>query len=241
MGKESRVAGVLGGLGPAATIDFMHRVLALGDVQTEQGHVRLLVDQNPAVPNRQQAILADGTSPAHALARMAQGLERAGADFLVMPCNTAHAWEADIRAATSLPFVSIVDVTTNAVPDDVGAVGILETPACRQAGIYARACSRVGLDLVALSDRECEQLMDVAYAVKRGDTGTAQSSVVRQLATSLVDRGARAIIVACTEVPLVLDADDVEVPLIESTDALARATVAIARGEAPLPSRQEQD
>lgn len=239
MGNSGPVAGVLGGLGPAATIDFMRRVLELSDAATEQEHVRLLVDQNPAVPNRQRALLESGESPGPALAAMAQGLERAGADFLVMACNTAHAWQADICAATSLPFLSIVDASIAAIPAGIAAVGVLETPACRASGLYARALSAGAFEYVAMTDDECERLMDVAYAVKRGDRGARHVAAAGKLAAALVDRGARAIIVACTEVPLVLDAQAVAVPLVVSTDALARATIAIANGALPLPARQD--
>ena len=240
MQNRERIAGVLGGLGPAATIDFMHRVLALGNAANEQQHVRLLVDQNPGVPNRQQAILEGGASPGPALAAMAAGLERAGADFLVMPCNTAHAWQDDIAAATALPLISIVDASVREIPDGITAIGVLETPACRKAGIYGRALAIAGADYVELTDGECAKLMDVAYAVKAGDCGAMQRETSRGLAAALAHRGARAIIVACTEVPLVLDEQDVNVPLVVSTDALARATIAIARGEMPLPAPQEQ-
>lgn len=236
MDDNDRVAGVLGGLGPAATIDFMRRVLAFCDASTEQQHVRLLVDQNPAVPNRQQAILADGVSPGPALAAMAAGLERAGADFLVMPCNTAHAWQDDIIAATSVPFVSIVDASVVAIPGGTTALGVLETPACKKAGVYAGALAKAGVDYLELTDAECAQLMEVAYAVKQGDCGAAQQAVAKGLAAALADRGARAIIVACTELPLVLGDDDASVPLVVSTDALARTTIAIARGEVALPA-----
>lgn len=240
MQNTGRVAGVLGGLGPAATIDFMHRVLALSDAASEQQHVRLLVDQNPGVPNRQQAILENGVSPGPELAAMAAGLERAGADFLVMPCNTAHAWQDEIAAATSLPFVSIVDATVREIPGGIAAAGVLETPACRKAGVYRRALANAGVDYVELSDSECAKLMDVAYAVKAGDCGAMQRETTQGLAAALARRGARAIIVACTEVPLVLDVQDTSVPLVVSTDALARATIAIARGEMRLPAPQEQ-
>lgn len=238
MRRKDRVAGVLGGLGPAATIDFMRRVLALTPAASEQGHVRLLVDQNPGVPDRQHAVLDGGDSPGPALAGMAAGLERAGADFLVMPCNTAHAWQDDIVAATALPFVSIIDASVRAIPGAAGPVGVLETPACKQAGVYATALAAAGIDYVGLSDAECADLLQVARAVKRGDCDTRQRAVAKALAAALAARGARAIIVACTELPLVLDERDVDVPLVVSTDALARTTIAIARGEMPLPELQ---
>ena len=236
MREKNLVAGVIGGLGPAATIDFLRRVLELTPAETEQDHIRLLVDQNPRVPNRQQAILENGSSPGPALADMAAGLERAGADFLVMPCNTAHAFARDITHAVSIPLVSIVDSTLESVTADVRTIGVLETPACRKAELYDNALNAAGRACIRLEASDCDVLMEVAYAVKRGDYGSVQKAAARQLAESLVARGAGAIIVACNELPLVLNDKDVSVPLIVTTDALARKTIALARGDLPLPA-----
>jgi aspartate racemase len=100
-------AGVLGGMGPDATVDFMAKVIAATSAETDQDHARMLVDHNPKVPNRQAALLANGEDPGPAMAAMAKGLQDAGADFLVMPCNTAHAFARDIRDAVSIPLISI--------------------------------------------------------------------------------------------------------------------------------------
>lgn len=233
-------AGVLGGLGPAATIDFMRRVLELTPAETDQEHIRMIVDQNPTLPSRQRAILDGGESPAEGLAEMASGLEAAGAHFLVMPCNTAHVYAADIVCATRIPFVSIVDVTIDALGNEAGPVGLLETPALAAAGLYRDALAARGVDCVVLDDGDCDRLMEFAYAVKQGNVGAAIRAGMKALAAGLVARGAGAIVAACTEVPLVLSANEVAVPLIESTDALARETVAIALGDAPLPPRNEE-
>lgn len=236
MAEMSRIAGVLGGLGPAATVDFMQRVIDLTPAQREQDHVHLLVDQNPAVPNRQDAILDDQESPAPELAKMASRLEKAGADFLVMPCNTAHAFQRDIIEAVTIPFLSIVDATLQNLPATCRRVGILETPACRKAGLYEEALAVSGKARATLSDDECKHLMDIAYRVKSGRLESADQTEIKHLVAALLAQGAEAIIVACTEIPLLLKDEDVDVPLVSTTDALARLTIAIARGETPLPA-----
>jgi uncharacterized protein YdgA (DUF945 family) len=106
-----RNIGVMGGMGPAATADFLGKLLALSGAARDQDHPRILVDCDPTIPERHAAIRGEGPSPAPRLVAMAEGLERAGAEVLCMPCNTAHAFEADIRAATKLPFVSITEQT----------------------------------------------------------------------------------------------------------------------------------
>ena len=122
--RRSLAVGVLGGMGPEATVDFMTRVLAATPARVDQEHIRMLVDHNPGIPDRHAAIAGTGPDIGPELAAMARGLEAAGADFLVMVCNTAHAYTEAIRTAVSIPFVSIVDVVMAAI---VGAAGLRPT------------------------------------------------------------------------------------------------------------------
>ncbi len=133
-----KVVGVIGGMGPDATVDFMSSVIAFTDAAQDQDHVRMLVDNNPAVPCRQQALLGNGEDPGPVMARMARGLEAAGADFLVMPCNTAHAFADAVRSAASIPLLSIVDVTVAACSGHA-LVGMLATRGCLEARVYQDA------------------------------------------------------------------------------------------------------
>jgi aspartate racemase len=224
-----KTAGVLGGMGPDATVDFMAKVIAATPASKDQDHVRLLVDQNPKVPNRQAAQAGAGEDPGPAMAAMAKGLESAGADFLVMPCNTAHAFADRVRDAVSIPLVSIIDVTVDACRE-YGVIGVLTTRACLDAGLYQAAFAAAGLDAVLQDEAEIEELMRLVTAIKAGDQGESIAHDMQSLAGALVDRGAKAIIAACTEIPLVLTPDMLDVPLVSSTDVLAETTVAIATG-----------
>lgn len=237
MGDVALLAGVLGGLGPGATIDFLHRVVALTPAVTDQDHVHLLVDQNPTVPDRQDAILHDGDSSGPALAKMAAGLEASGCNFLVMPCNTAHAFQDDIVAAVDIPFISIVDVTIDAIPKDTSTIGLMATPACVHAGIYQSVLSARGLDFVLHDSDQLNDLMGLIYAVKSADWNRATVTSMQALANALVSRGAEAVIMACTEIPLLLNQDNMKVHLVSSTEELARRTVCLARGELSLPTQ----
>ena len=229
--SAGKTAGVLGGMGPDATVDFMAKVIALTPAGKDQDHIPMLVDHNPHVPNRQDHILGRGEDPGPALAAMAMRLEQAGADFLVIPCNTAQAYEQDILDAVSIPLVSIIEETTafvREVAPDAKAVGVLATVGCLQAELYQRALSAAGLLPVLPDSGEVQQLMTLVNGVKAGinDDGTRQS--MRELANALVTRGADAIIAGCTEIPLVLDESMLDVPLISSTDVLAQKTVRLA-------------
>jgi aspartate racemase len=172
MNQRGLTVGVLGGMGPDATIDFMSDVLRLTDAEKDQDHIHLVVDQNPAVPNRQQAIRSGTEEVGLALASMARRLEAAGADFLVMPCNTAHAFEASIRAATNRPFISIIEVSIAAVGKLLAAdghVGIMATDGLMDTGIYQRALSAAGFPSLLPQTPQQGDLMGLIHRIKAGD------------------------------------------------------------------------
>jgi aspartate racemase len=237
------VVGVLGGLGPEATHDFLGKVLASTGAGTDQEHLHILIDCNPKVPNRNEAIAGRGPSAGPALAAMARRLEAAGADFLVMPCNTASYYQPEIEAAASVPFVGIVPETCQVVRERLAGsarVGILAAGGCRQARLYEQALEAMGLVSVSSSEAEQARFMELLYSIKAGDRSMAIQSGVRALGEALIDRGAELVIAGCTEVPLVLRDGDLSRPLVDSTAELARATVAYAKRRRLLPALRRQ-
>ena len=227
--ERSRTVGILGGMGPEATLDFMHRLIALTPAVTDADHIHMLVDNNPHVPSRQAAILDDGIDPGPTLVKMAKQLEAAGADVLVMPCNTAHAWQDDIVAATAIPFVSIIDETV-ARCVEFERVGLLATRACLRSELYqAKFAAAADKTLLLPTDEELAEFTRLIAIIKTGEKDAAVGVAMQALAERLCERGAQAVIAGCTEIPLVLDVGALSVPLLSSTDILAEATVAIAR------------
>ena len=236
--QEPLTVGVLGGMGPQATVDFMHEVIARTPASGDQDHLRLLVDSNPRVPDRQAAIRGDDTAVRVALREMATGLELQGADFLVMPCNTAHAFVADAVAVVGIPFISIIDDPPEAATEAAGETrraGLLATDACLISGVYQQAAAVADLELVTPADSAQAECMQLIRAVKGGDTGADVRKAMLALARSLVEDGVAAIIAGCTEIPLVLEDDVDGVRLISSTDVLAQKTVDYGLRRLPLP------
>ncbi len=236
--KDDLTVGIVGGMGPEATLDLFAKILGHTAARTDQEHLRLIIDNDPKVPNRHDAIAGRIPSVGPRLAATACGLERAGADFVVMACNTAHAFEADVRAALTVPFVSIIEETCNEVLRRVGgaaSVGLLAAKGCLDAGLYQKALAGHGIEVVVPA--ETERFMKLLYAIKSGDRAAPVRAAMRGLAGGLVERGAAAIIAGCTEVPLVLSDGDLAAPVIDSTDVLARRCVAYARYREPLPAR----
>ncbi len=233
MTGRSVSVGVLGGMGPAATLDFLQKLLAATPARTDQDHLRVLVDSNPKLPDRNAAIAGRGPSPGPGLASMARGLEASGADVLVMACNTAHAFEPDIRGAVKIPFLSMIEATVEAVlqrSPGVRRVGLLAAAGCLDAGLYQAAFAAHGVRTLEPRDALRERFMALVYRIKAGETGPAARAEMASIGAALVAQGAEALAAACTEVPLVLDPSDVSVPLTDSTDALVAKTSAFARG-----------
>jgi len=216
MGK---VLGVLGGMGPAATVAFLARVQALTPAQGDEDHIRIIADINPQVPDRNRAPDAAEKT----LGQMAMRLRDAGAQVLAMPCNTAHAQAAGIRKS-GLPFIDMIAETTEvATSSDAKKVGVLATPGGE--ALYTKALQGKGARIVRLTGAAREGFMACVYAVKRGDVGEAPRAEMRRLAATLVAAGAEVVIAGCTEVPLLIGAADVSVPFVDSAEVLAAVCV----------------
>jgi aspartate racemase len=233
-----KTIGILGGMGPEATLDLYGKIIALTRAERDQDHLRVVIDSNPKVPDRNRAIAGTGESCGPALAAMARTLERAGADFLAMACNTAHAFAAEIRAATRLPFVDMIAETGDAVARAVPSgrrIGLLAAQGCLEAGLYQRALADRGFAVLTLEPEDQRAFMRLIYRIKAGDTGAELRQAMLALARSLFARGAELLVAGCTEVPLVVATANLPGPMIDATAVLAERCIAYARGEAVLP------
>jgi aspartate racemase len=217
----SKILGVLGGMGPAATLDFLAKLQAATPAKREQDHIRVLVDINPKVPDRNLA----EADPGPVLAAMAAGLRDGGAQVLAIACNTAHAFAEAVKAS-GLPLVDMLE-TAGLAAEAAGArrVGVLGTGLALS--LYRQRLSHQGLEVVTLDDHEQVEFMALLYRIKLGDLSGESRTAMAALAHRLVGKGAQALIAGCTEVPLVLSGDELSIPFIDATDALARRCVAM--------------
>ena len=233
MSGAERTLGVLGGMGPAATLDFLAKLQRATPAVVDQDHLRVLVDLNPKVPDRNAALAGTGRSPGPVLAAMAAGLERAGADGLVMVCNSAHAFTGDIRAALiRTPLIGIIEQTVTAVRREhpqVRRVGLLAAAACLDARLYQDAFEAAGVAVTAPEGELRARFMALLYRIKAAELGSAARADMAAIAQTLIDQGAELIVSGCTEVPLVLGSADLQAPLVDSTDVLVAAALAFAR------------
>ncbi|WP_421707308.1 aspartate/glutamate racemase family protein [Algihabitans sp.] len=220
--------GILGGMGPEATVLLMARVLAATPAEDDRDHVPLLVDCNSQVPSRIEALIeGTGESPGPVLAAMAERLVAMGATALAMPCNTAHAYLPDIRAAAGgVPVLDMIGLTVERLANlqpKPERVGMLASTAIQITGLYGEALGRHGMQ--ALFPRRQPEVMEVIRAVKRGSNGAAERAALAEIAASLVEEGADALAIACTEISVIADCLPEVKPSLDAIDVLADAIV----------------
>ena len=223
--------GVLGGMGPLATVDFFSKVISETPAQGDADHVPMLIQSDPRIAPRPAAILGDGRSPLLELLAARDRLISAGARALAMPCNTAHFWYADLLKGCSVPFLSIVDASVielSLLADAGSTIGIIATRATLAAQIFDPELIRSGYKVMLPEDHVMNTLvLPGIERVKAGDTSHG-GQLFEQAVQALLQHGARAVVLACTETPLALDAikSQLRIHCVDSTAALARSCVA---------------
>ncbi len=230
MSNTVDIVGVLGGMGPLATIDFQRKVLAATHAECDQDHVPLIICSIPQIPDRTAAFQGSGKSPLDAMVASGLRLKAAGATMVVVPCNTAHLWYDELRSALQMPMLHMLDIALREAFDLAGRdvpFGILATDGTLSSGLYTdhSASKAAGLDWVRPTPIEMrEHVTPGIEAVKAGRLAQGRQHFTT-VASALRQRGAKAVVMGCTEIPAVLDAESAGVPVIDPTAALARAAV----------------
>ena len=233
-GSGSReIIGILGGMGPAATADFYSKLVSMTPVHSDQDHLRTVIWSDPTIPDRTDALLGLGPDPTPLLLHGCRVLRKAGATVIAIPCNTAHAFVPRIADRVGLPIIHMIDEVARhlaALDPPVRTAGLLATTGTVRAGLYQEWLARVGVSLV-LPDpaSQDEEVMAAIRAVKAGERGIVAAEPLRRAANRLIDRGAQAIIAGCTEIPLGLSAEAIQVPLLDPAVVLARALIRRSR------------
>ncbi|MER6868677.1 amino acid racemase [Amycolatopsis sp. NPDC000673] len=229
LGGDGPLVGILGGMGPAATADFYAKLVRATPASRDQEHVRAVIWSDPLIPDRTEALLGGGPDPTPALLRGAMRLVEAGADMIVVPCNTAHAFLPRVARRIDVPIVDMIGAAAAAaarMKPAFAAVGLLATTGTVRAGLYQDRLRQVGITVLVPSLVEQDEwVMPAIRAVK---AGAAPGPLLAAAAEKLIERGAAAMIAGCTEVPLGLP-EALRVPVIDPAVALAEAVVARVR------------
>ncbi len=232
MNKSEKTVGVIGGMGPEATVEFMRRLIAIVPAKDDADHLHVIADNNPKIPSRIKALIeGGGEDPVPVLIAMARGLETAGADFLTIPCNTAHYYLPQIAGAVRIPVLDVVDLTIaklRALDTKPERIGMLASTAVRLVGLFEKRFAAAGFTAIFPDEETESRLLDIIRAVKAGHTTPSHQRTYDAIAKRLAEDGADAFLVACTELSL-LPKPDVIPPVFDTLDVLVEATALAAR------------
>ena len=227
-----KIIGILGGMGPEATIDLFYKIIKYTPAEKDQDHLRIIIDNNPKIPDRTAAILGKGEDPLPALQETAQNLEKAGADFIVIPCNTAHYFLSSIQESVNIPVLNMIEETAKETKKripQIKKVGLLASIGVYKSEIYHQHFKKFNIEVISPEEKDRGKVMKVIYTVKAGDLSEEVKKNILKITQKLIDKGAEAVIAGCTEIPLILKEEDILFPLIDPTQVLAKIAVQKAR------------
>jgi len=228
-----KVIGILGGMGPEATVDLFYRIIRATPAQKDQDHPRTIIYSNSKVPDRTAAILGDGPSPVPEMLKAARALEVAGADFIIIPCNTAYHFIDELRDGVGIPILHMIEVSAQRVQEELPTVkrtGLIATTGTVKSGIYHRSFSNTGVEIITPNEKFQREAMKAIYErIKSGDL-KGGGEIIRDVADNLLENGAQIVLCGCTEVSLVLKDGDIPVPVVDPLQILAETAVKVALG-----------
>jgi aspartate racemase len=224
-----RMVGIFGGMGPEATANLYGEIVRLTPAKKDQDHLPTLIYSRPQVPDRSTCIKSGSREIVPYLVEAVQRLERGGASFIVIPCNTVHYYYADMQKAVSIPVLNMIEETVDAVKREhptARTVGLLASNGTVQSRLYEDAFARRGLKVI-LPTEHVQQccVMDAVYSIKSGGSKAEQARLLKRAGDELVTRGADVLVLGCTEIPLAFDSKRARAPVINATQVLALAAI----------------
>ncbi len=221
-----KTIGIMGGMGPLATVDLMNKIIRLTPAKNDQDHIHMIVDNYPQIPDRTSAIMGTGMNPLPFMKQSAKKLEAAGAELIAIACNTAHYYLHEIQAAINIPIINMPKETVRFI-DEVGlrSVALLATDGTMATKLYQKFLRESKIAVVEPDEITQVSVMEGIYAVKAGDI-TKGKNLLFQASQTMIDKGAEAVIAGCTEIPLVLSELD-GIKIIDPSHILAQKVVDI--------------
>ena len=223
-----RILGILGGMGPEATVDFYREIVSLTPASRDQDHIPTLIHSNTMIPDRTAAILGCGTDPFPLLLESARLLEHAGAGIIAIPCNTAHHYLEQLREQMSVPILNMIGEVLRELRTrypDTSTVGLLASTGTVSARIYQSAFEPAGIAVSTPRQADQDHVMTAIRDVKAGRNYAENRRRLIDVCVNLEASGAEAVVLGCTELPLLLNEIPVGIPVLNSTRILAQAAV----------------
>ena len=228
MNEEKKILGILGGMGPLATADLYKKIVLLTQADNDNAHIHTIIDSDTGIADRTAAILSGGRDPLPEMLAARDRLIRAGAQCLIMPCNTAHYFLDALKKDCPVPFLNMLDAaaSTSARQFPGKKAVILATKGTLATGLYSRALEKAGIPFLEPSEEEKDVLTYLIYDIVKASRPLSEGTpLFIKLLRGLKDRGADYFILGCTELPILAMEVPDEGPFIDPTAELARAAI----------------
>ena len=226
-----KTIGILGGMGPLATCDLFKKIVGIEQAASDQAHLRVIVDSNTNIPDRTAAILRGGEDPLPEMCKSAGLLMQAGADVLIMPCNTAHYFYDAIVERTGAKLLHMPRETAKTLKEaGIKTAGLLATDGTIQAGVYKSACDALGVRLLTPSKEKQAAVMGIIYDGVKATNPDYRADGFLAAVDELRAAGAETLILGCTELPLAYSYFHLSFPHVDPTLVLAVKAVEAAGG-----------
>lgn len=235
---KEKVIGILGGMGPEATADLFVRIIRETPAKKDQEHLRVIVDNNPKIPDRTAAILGEGVSPVSEMIKTAKNLEKSGADFIVMPCITSHYYFEELKKSVKVPILNMVELTAQNISKNfpkTKKAGLLGTTGTVKSRLFDKWLNKFGVEMIYPSKTFQGKIMEAIYDYIKAGKILKGKEIVVNVANHLIKLGADIIICGCTEISLVLKNGDITKPVIDPMQILAQTAVKVALGKMSIP------
>lgn len=222
-----QVLGIVGGMGPLATVELFRLLVETTKSENDAGHIRILIDNNTGIPDRTSSIIGNGASPVPYIVESAKGLRSLGANYILIPCNTSHYYYDQIQREIDIPVINMVEETAKEISEKkYKKVGILATTGTIAGQVYDRYLCERNIELIKPSESQQIAVMDYIYnGVKAGNKAYDVKRFVNTI-DDLYKRGAETIILACTEINVGLSMYNIKTAsIIEPMKVLAKKAV----------------
>lgn len=227
---RTKTIGILGGMGPEATLLFFKKILANTMATKDQDHARLVIYNDPQIPERLPAIEGKGENPLPMMIKGIYTLKRAGADFVVIPCVTAHYFLPQLQKRKILPIISIIEATISYIKENYGiinCVGLMAALGTIKTELFQKELTKKKISTLISDESDLQRVQNNIFAIKN-TTLSNRIKIKKELikiGQKLIKKGAQGIIIGCTELPIVLTPDCFNVPSFDVLEILARTAL----------------
>ena len=230
--KTFKTIGILGGMGPSATIKLYENITNMNKVLKDQDHIPIIINSCPQIPDRTEALLYGGKSPLPTMIREIKKLDKIGVDFILIPYNTAHAYYKQLQKNTGTTIINMISETVKDIPTHIKKVGLLATSGTVKTKVYQDELENKGLEVILPNaDSQENEVMKSIYGekgIKAGYINKMNKDLLKSASKKLIEKGAQGIILGCTEISLLLSQKDFLIDIFDPLKIIARNSIIIA-------------